>query len=106
MVGLSSISTRHPNERPTHPVDPSRALSRPVSRRIKSSTRSASYDRIVRSPEEQVAARGGRTRSGRSNVSYDRIDRLPTAPASTKSERTASPSLFQHIALQPISGSG
>ncbi len=94
MVALSSISTRHPNERPTHPVDPSRALTRPVSRKIRSSTRSASYDHILRSPEEQVASRRSRGRSNRTNASYDRIDRLPSAPASIKLQRAAAPSLF------------
>ena len=94
MVALSSISTRQPNERATHPVDPSRALSRPVSRRIRSSTRSASYDRILRSPEEQGAVRGGRTRSDRSNVSYDRIDRLPTTRFDQAGEDGYAQSLF------------
>ena len=94
MVALSSISTRHPIERATHPIDPSRALTRPVSRRIRSSTRGASYDRIVRPPEEQVTSRRRRTRSGRSNVPYDRIDRSPSAPASIKLEGVAPPSLF------------
>ena len=52
MEALSAFSTRHPNERPTHPVDPSRAPARFRTRRIKSKTGGASYDRIIRLPAE------------------------------------------------------
>ena len=48
MVALSTLSTRHSSERPTHPVDPSTAPSKPRTRRIRSSARGASYDRIIR----------------------------------------------------------
>ena len=54
MVGLSLFAARHPNERPTHPVDPSRAPSRHKTRRIRSSTGNSSYDRIIR-PEPKTA---------------------------------------------------
>lgn len=55
MFVLSSISTGHPNERPTHPVDRSRAPARPRTRRIRSNTRGASYDRIIRPVVSEIA---------------------------------------------------
>jgi len=54
MTVLSSQLNRHPNERPTHPVDPSRAPKRYRLRRIRSSTPGASYDRIVRIPDAET----------------------------------------------------
>jgi hypothetical protein len=77
MDALSSL-TRHPNERPTHPVDLSLAPQKIRTRRIRSTTPGASYDRILRKKPD-VPIRARRIRSNRANASYDRIGR-PVKP--------------------------
>ncbi len=91
MVALSSFSARHPNKRPTHPVDLSNAPKKSKHSRIRSSTPGASYDRIIGPPSTKRASRR-RLRSTQGNASYDRIvrpERKKTAAKQTRPETKA-----------------
>jgi len=87
MDALSSL-TRHPIERPTHPVDHSRAPKK--TRRIRSSTRGASYDRIVRKKKDP-STQARSIRSSHSNASYDRIGRPVLAEPETARKEVDAP---------------
>ncbi len=70
MVTLGNVLTRHPNERATHPVDTSNASERPRTRRIRSTSWGASYDRIV-SPPKLKARTPGPVPPSTPNASFD-----------------------------------